>query len=45
MSFKKPIPMSGGGSRFFSASKGSVGDGTIQNPFLKKSVNLKESQQ
>lgn len=42
MSFKKPIPMSGAGSRAFSASKGSIG-GAIENPFLKKSVNLRES--
>ena len=45
MSFKKPIPMSGTNSRAFSATKGSMGGGAIENPFLKKSVNLRESQQ
>ena len=43
MSFKKPIPMSGAASRGFSASKGSMGGPAIENPFLKKSVNLRES--
>jgi len=42
MSFKKPIPMSGA-NRGFSASKASMGGGSINNPFLKKSVNLRES--
>jgi len=42
MSFKKPIPMSGA-NRGFSASKASMGGPAIENPFLKKSVNLRDS--
>ena len=41
MSFKRPVPMSGSASGF--SGKGSIS--APENPFLKKSINLRESNQ